>query len=157
NFSSPTYSVSEGAATATITVTRTDGAVGPVSVNYAATAGTAMAGQNFTAVFGTLGFAANEFSKTFTVPILHDPQINPNLTVNLTLSGPVGGAVLGTQAQAVLAITDIDSPGALQFSAANFNVAENVAGGNATVTVSRTGGSNGPVTVQYATVRGSAA
>ena len=45
-------------------------------------------------------------------------------------------------------------PGALQFSAANFNVTEN--GGRVVLAVSRTGGSVGPVSVTYTTADGTA-
>jgi hypothetical protein len=46
------------------------------------------------------------------------------------------------------------NPGSLQFSAAMYNVNEN--GGTATITVTRTGGSDGTVGVHYATSNGSA-
>src|SRR5262249_31951614 len=62
---------------------------------------------------------------------------------------------LGTQSTATLTIVDNDAqPGALQFSAAAFSVNEN--GGTATITVTRTGGSNVPVSVNFATSNGTA-
>ena len=44
-----------------------------------------------------------------------------------------------------------------QFSSATFNVAENVGGGNATITVTRVGAVDGTATVDYATVAGGSA
>src|SRR5262249_37746871 len=72
-FSATGYSVNEGAGTATITVTRTGGGDGAVSVDYASGGGAATAGQDYTAVSGTLTWAAGDSgSKTFTIPILED-------------------------------------------------------------------------------------
>ena len=45
----------------------------------------------------------------------------------------------------------------IQFSAATYNVAENVAGGNATITVTRVGAVDGTATVDYATIAGGSA
>jgi hypothetical protein len=44
----------------------------------------------------------------------------------------------------------------IEFSAANYTVAENVAGGNVTITVNRTGGCSDPVTVNYTTLANTA-
>src|SRR5262249_17242548 len=109
-FSVPTYNVSENGGTATITVTRTNGTDGSVSVNHGTTNGRASAGSDYPASSGTLTFAAGETSKTFTVPILDDTLVEGNETVNLTLSSPTGGATLGGQGTAVLTIQDNDVP-----------------------------------------------
>jgi hypothetical protein len=155
-FSTSAYTVNENGGTATITVTRTGGSDGSVSVNYATSNGTATAGSDYTATSGTLTFAAGETSKTFTVPILDDTIVEGNETINLTLSGPTGGATLGSQTTAVLTIQDDDvaQPGVLQFSTSAYSVNEN--GGTATITVTRSGGSNVPVSVSYATSDGTA-
>src|SRR4029077_15811493 len=154
-FDSAGYSVNENGGTATITVTRTGGSDGPVSVDYATSNGTATAGSDYTPASGTLNFAAGETSKTFTIPILDDAAIETDETVNLTLSSPGGGATLGSQAPATLTITsdDVAQPGVLQFSAANYSA--NEPQGTATITVTRTGGSNVPVSVNFATGDGS--
>jgi Calx-beta domain len=55
-----------------------------------------------------------------------------------------------------ITVTGTAPAGSLQFSAATYNVAENVAGGNATITVRRTGGSAGAVGVNFATSNGTA-
>src|SRR5262249_40141509 len=150
-FSNAAYSVNENGGTATITVTRTSGSDGAVTVNYATSNGTATAGSDYTTSGGTLTFAARETSKTFTIPILHDAVVEGSEAVNLVLSSPTGGATLGNQNTAVLSIVDDDvaQPGVLQFSTAAFTVSENQ--GTATITVTRTGGSNVPVSVNFAT------
>lgn len=109
-FSTSGYSVNEGQGTATITVSRTGGSSGAVAVNFATADGTATAGSDYTATSGTLNFADGQTSATFTVPILEDTLIEGNQTINLTLSNPTGGAVLGAPATAMLSITDNDAP-----------------------------------------------
>jgi hypothetical protein len=109
--SSASYSVGENQGVATITVTRTGGSDGAVAVNYAASNGTATAGNDYTAASGTLTFADGETSKTFTVPIIDDSTVEANETVNLALSDPTGGATLGSLVLAKLTIVDNDGAG----------------------------------------------
>jgi len=80
-----------------------------VTVNYATGDGSATAGSDYTATSGTLAFGDGEAAKSFSVPILEDSVYEGNETVNLTLSGPGGGASLGAQSSAVITITDNDS------------------------------------------------
>ena len=106
-FSSVTYGGNEGT-TATVTVTRTGGIDGAVSVDYATSDGTATAGSDYTAASGTLSWADGESdSKTFNVSLLTDGVIDANETVNLTLSNVTGGATIGANNPAVLTITDV--------------------------------------------------
>jgi hypothetical protein len=63
-FDAAAYAVGEEAAFATLTVTRTGGNAGGVTVRYATSNGTATASQDYTATYGTLTFAVNETSKT---------------------------------------------------------------------------------------------
>jgi len=113
-FSSVAYGQAEGdsgTSATTITVTRTGGASGAVSVDYATADGRATAGSDYVATRGTLNWADGDTaSKTFTVPIIGDTILEADETVNLTLSNPTGGAALGTASSAVLTITN-DDPG----------------------------------------------
>ncbi len=96
-FDHSAYSVAMSAGAATITVDRSGGDAGSVSVHYATSNGTAVAGQDYTAASGTLSWADGDgTAKSFQVPITNDPQSDPNETVHLTLSSPTGGASLGT-------------------------------------------------------------
>ncbi len=109
-FASAALTVQEDVITATITVTRVNGSFGAVSVDYATSDGTAVAGEDYTAVSGTLDFADGETSKTFTITIINDILVEGDETVNLALSNPTGGATLGTPSQAVMTIVDTGPP-----------------------------------------------
>ena len=149
-FSSTSYTGTEGA-TATITVSRSAGSSGSVSVDYATSNGTATAGTCGTAgsdyqpASGTLTFAEGVVSQTFTVSLCADQVIDPAETVALTLTNPTGGATIGANNPATLTITD-NPPGTLQFSAASYSGNE---GTTAAITVSRVGGTSGAVSVDY--------
>jgi len=106
-FSMATYTVNEGAGTATIIVNLSSSSGQTVSVNYATSNGTATAGSDYTTKSGTLTFTPNQTSKTFTVSILDDALDEPDETVNLTLSNPTN-ATLGNPANATLTIVDND-------------------------------------------------
>ncbi len=147
-FDSAAYEVVEADTTATITVSRTSGVSGTVTVDYATSNGTATAGSDYTSVAETLVFNEGETEMTFTVPISADGNPEGDETVNLILKDP-SGASLGSQDTATLTILDSDTAGTLQFSQSNYSAPETA--GNITITVSRTGGVSGTVTVDYAT------
>src|SRR6185436_9386315 len=153
-FSASSYSITENTTNASITVARSGPTTGAVSVGYSMSNGTATSGLDYTAVSGTVSLGAGVTSKTFTVPILGDTLDEANETVNLALSGPTGGALLGPRNTAILTITDNDSGGALKFSVATYTVSEATA--SATVTVSRSGGTASGVTVDYVMSNGTA-
>jgi hypothetical protein len=106
-FSSPTYSRFESQAFATISVVRLGGDAGAVTVDFTASDGTASDGLDYTAVAGTLSWEAGDgAAKTFTVPLLDDLLVEGDETVQLALSTPGGGAVLGVPGTAVLTLVD---------------------------------------------------
>jgi hypothetical protein len=155
-FSLSQYKAVEGGPAAVITVKRLGGLASGVTVNYAASAGTAVDGGDFTATSGTLTFGTSGIgatTQTFQVTIGPDDHISEGArTVQLTLSAPGGGAVLGTPSSAVLTIADAEST--VEFSSTAFSVKESAA--SALVTVKRWGPLTGTATVDYATSDGSA-
>jgi hypothetical protein len=177
-FAANRFTVNEGAA-ATITVTRTNGSTGTVKVDYCATPGAfdgasalpAISGGNGDfapyvsrirgpsvgvqyesdiAAFGTLTFLDGETVKTIPIPTRTDGIVEGDETVSLYLRNP-DGAALGAIADAKLVIADADAPaaGVLQFS----TPLDHAIGlpGTKTITVTRTGGGTGAVSVSYAT------
>jgi hypothetical protein len=106
--STPALAIAESGGSATVTVTRTGGTTGAVSVAYATSNGTATAGSDYTAASGTLNWADGDgASKTFTVEILNDGARESDETVTVTLGSVTGSATLGT-ATAILSITNDD-------------------------------------------------
>ncbi len=155
-FNSATYSVNEGGGTATISLTRTGGSSGAVSVQYATSNGSATAGQDYTATSGTLTWADGDSSpRSFTVPITDDTLNEANETVNVALSNPGGGATLGSPSTAVLTIVDDDPAPSL-----SINDVSQAEGNSSTTTfsfsVTLSAASGQPVTADYATVAGTA-
>jgi hypothetical protein len=90
------------------------------------------------------------------VPILNDATPEPAEKVNLILSAPTGGAVLGPRAMAVLSIADDDLASKVQFAATDYRVREDNLAGYAVITVVRRGSLAGTTKVQYATSDGTA-
>ncbi|MFL6335290.1 MAG: Calx-beta domain-containing protein [Pyrinomonadaceae bacterium] len=157
-FSAAAYTAAEGAGDATITVTRTDGSAGAVSVTFAAADGTAVAGADYTAAANfTVTFAGGDTApKIVNVPVTDDLLDEPDETVNLTLSNPTGGATLvGSPATATLTITDNDPVPSLSVS--DVTVTEGDAGRTpADFVVSLSGASGKTVSVMYSVGGGTA-
>src|SRR5207253_5475403 len=70
--------------------------------------GTATAGSDYTAVNQVVPFPDGLTTQNVFIPITNDGLFEPDETVNLTLSAPTGGTVLGTPSAAVLTITNDD-------------------------------------------------
>jgi hypothetical protein len=151
-FSQSAYVVSESIGSATIAVRRLGSLSGAVSVFYATSDGTASS-LDYVATFGTLDWVDGEIlDKTFDVTIKDDNFVEGNETINLTLSNPTGDAVLGTQAAATLTITANDEApvtGVLQFSHDLYAISEDA--GSVDITVTRSSGSEGQISVEYRT------
>jgi plastocyanin len=159
-FAQASRQVNEGAGSVRLTVQRAGGDDGAVSVDYATSDGSAQAGSDYTPTSGTLTWIdGDDDPKTFDIPILDDTDDEGNETINVALSSPTGGAGLGSPSTATVTIRDDDdsvpSPGNLGFSASSFEGDEGT--GSVAVTVERTGGTDGAVSVDYATSDGSAA
>ena len=155
-FSSPTYSVLEGAGTATIAVSLDRKSKCTVTVGYAASDGTATAGEDYTAASGTLTFSPGSTTQNFIVLITNDDLLEGDETVTLTLAD-ANKATLGLD-EATLTILDDEPPitptVTVGFSSPTYSVREDV--GSATITVTLDTASNNTITVDYATTGGGA-
>lgn len=152
-FAATNFTVNEYETNAVITVIRTNGSTGVVSVDYSTSDGTALAGLDYVALSGSLTFAEGETVKTFTIPIIPDTLVETNETVNLFLSNPRGaaGVVLGSPSKATLTILNNDLVnGSLSFSAPAYSISET--GGVVIITVNRLFGSAGDISVRFETV-----
>jgi Ca2+-binding RTX toxin-like protein len=107
-FNSSTYTVNEdGTVTAAITLTRTGGSSGEVRTTVTLGGGTATpwGDYNPTSIDVTFG-NGDAAAKVITIPIINDLHIDGGETFNLTLSNPVGGAVLGAKSVATVTIQE---------------------------------------------------
>jgi hypothetical protein len=96
---------------AVIEITRTGGNKGEVSVLLKTSDGTAEAGKDYEAVSKVIRFGdGDDIERFIPIKILTDKEIEPDETVQLTLSDPRGCAQLGAQSTATLTILDDDSP-----------------------------------------------
>ena len=151
-FAAASVSADQASGSATISVVRTGNLGATFSVAYATGNGTAQAGVNYTATLGTLVFDPQQAVETFTIPINTNTPPSGDLTVDLGLSDPTGGASLGTPSSAVLTIVD-DRPVLVQFGASAYTYDES--NDSAIITVTRNSPS-GTSTVDYATGGGTA-
>lgn len=108
-FSVTDFTATEGSANATLTLTRTTGTDGAISVNYTVAAGSALAGKDFTATPGTVNFTHGEASKSIFIPLLDDHFFESSETFSVTLNAPTAGAILGGLTTATVTITDDDT------------------------------------------------
>ncbi len=147
--------VNEAAGTATITVTRTGGSDGAVSATVDTADGSAVAGDDYTAIVGgTVLFAdGDSASKSIQVSLTDDKIKEPDEAFTVSLSSPTGDATLGNDT-ATVTIEDDDEPGVLAIDPASVTVNESA--GTATITVTRMGGSDGAVSATVDTADGSA-
>ncbi len=90
----------------TITVLRTGGDSGALSVDYATVNETAIAGQDYTATSGTLNFAGGETSKTFQIPITDDSTTEPDETFRVELRNTSTLESLGSPSTMLVTIQD---------------------------------------------------
>ena len=112
-FSAAGFAVPENAGSATITVSRVNGARGTVTVDYRTVPINATPGLDFTPVSGTLTFPNGVTSETIVVPVLANPYDHHDELVSVVLSNvqsteTLGQPILGTPSTATLTIQDID-------------------------------------------------
>jgi uncharacterized delta-60 repeat protein len=149
-FTSPTFDADENSTNVLISVRRAGGTAGAVAIDFSTADNTALAGVNYSNVVSALAFPNGETFQSVLVPLIDDGQITPDLTVNLSLSTPQGGAALGDQYVARLIIINDDS--SVSFSSTNYSVLQNVPTGLAQITLARSGGTRFPASVDFFTI-----
>ncbi len=124
-FSSSSFDATEGN-NASLTVSRTGGSLGAVSVNYSTVISSAGL-SDFTATKGTVSWADGDSgSKTITVPITTDALAESGESFTVNIGQPLmGGAILGGIQSATVGISDAASVTAYQaWRNANFTAGE---------------------------------
>ncbi len=148
----PTATVADTAGNVQLTVDRTGGSDGAVTVDYATSDGTAVAGTNYTATSSTLDFVDGQTTATITIPVADLPGASATSAFDLTLSNPTGGATLGSPTSETITIQNNQS--LVQLSAATDSVSGDA--GSELLTVNRTGNTTLSASVGYATTDGTA-
>jgi hypothetical protein len=112
SFTSTSYSGAENGGPITVTVQRTGGSSGLVTVDVETTTvgSTATVTLDYSPVSTTLVFNDGDTSESFTVSPINDLSVEGTEFVNVVLSNPQGGPTLGTPALAQVNITDDESP-----------------------------------------------
>ncbi len=109
-FAQPDFPVSTDVGTATVNVTRTGGTASGVSVEFATiSGGTAVPGVDYVPTSGSLDFGDGVASQSFPITILPDPNLTQPVTIDLALTSPGGGAILGEQSMATVTINPVNS------------------------------------------------
>jgi uncharacterized delta-60 repeat protein len=159
--SASNYSGTLSSGSISFIVNRVAGSLGSISVLYATTNGTALNGKDYTGSTNRLSWSSGDVTpRTITLPLINPNVVSTNKQFYVSLFGPTNSSVgpapsllaSGVVSNATLTIVNDNSYGTLQFSAPSYVVNEN--GGYATVTVNRTGGAAGTVSVNYATIPG---
>ena len=165
-FASAALSVDESDGAVTVSVTRTGGSDSTLSVNYSTRAGSATSGDDFETTQGTLTWADGDSApQSFSVAILADALTEDEelFTIVLSDARPLGNISIGSIDTVEITINDVEpppepepepSPGIVQFVSETATVDESA--GTVSVSVARTGGTGGAVSVRYETVDGSA-
>src|SRR5581483_4146362 len=122
-FSTNSVTTNISAGNATITVLRFGATNSPVSVNYATSDRTAIAGRDYSTASGVLNFAAGQASATIHVPILNNGQPGPTKSFWIGLDSPSGASLLAPSVAAVTIVnTNTARPGSLAFLNASLSV-----------------------------------
>src|SRR6185369_734733 len=149
--------VSEATPSVLVKVIRTGDVSSTSSINFATSDGTATAGSDYTFTSGTLTFGPGELSKNVAIPILNDNLFETgDETFQLTLSNPIGGAVLTAPSAATINITDNDLMPNVRVVQTARIVEGNSGTQNIAVDVTLSTPSIQTVTVNYATSDGTA-
>ena len=148
SLSASSNTVNENGDALSLTVSLSEASGKPVTVDYETADGTALSGSDYTAVSGTLNFAAGQKSKSISISITNDSIDEDNETFTVSLSDP-SGATLGSRDEATVTIIDNDLPPKVSLSPASKTVGEGAGTANFTVRLSKASGKS--VTLEYAT------
>lgn len=153
-FSTATSSAAEGAGEVGLVVNLSKASPALVTVNYAATGGTAVGGgADYALSAGTVTFNPGETTRTLSVAVADDAVFEPDETIVVTLSGATN-ALLGAVANRTHTILNDDPQPAVAFTASTMRGSESVT--TVSLTVSLSAASTQPVSVVYSTGDGSA-
>jgi uncharacterized delta-60 repeat protein len=151
-FSATNYNVGSSDGYAYLTVYRTNGFSGIVSVNYMTAQGTAQPGVDYLNTNGLLTFDEGVTNRTIAVQLLPQTQVKPPLAFSVTLSNAIGGATLSNPTDAT--VTIYSAIAGISCATATNTLPET--SGLVVINVNRLFNTNNAVNVSYQTVDGTA-
>ncbi|XP_064647544.1 sodium/calcium exchanger 1-like isoform X2 [Lineus longissimus] len=131
-----------------------DEITGVVTIDYETREGSAKFDKDFKKTTGTLIFMENEYRKAIAIPIINDLQYEADTEFYIILKNPGGDGGIGEPSIARVTIIDDDEPGEFQFEQPS--ITANLKTGKLAVNVIRQKGCDGTVSVEYATIDGTA-
>jgi CSLREA domain-containing protein len=143
--------VTESAGSAVFVVSLSAASSSTVSVDYATSNGTAVAGSDYTPTSGTLTFNPGQVSKDIAVPLLNDGLQEATETLTVNLSNAMQASV--TRGSATATIID-DDGGSPSLTISDATVSESAS--TAVFVVSLSAASSSTISVDYATSNGTA-
>jgi hypothetical protein len=99
-----------GAFAAVFTVTLSAASATSVTVNYASADGTAAAGNDYSAISGTLTFAPGDLTKTLNVNVKGDTVVEANETFTVGLSAAAGATIAKASGAGIVTNDDVAPP-----------------------------------------------
>jgi uncharacterized repeat protein (TIGR01451 family) len=109
-FGASGYTVSEGAGTLTLAVTRIGNTTQAATVHYATIDGTAQDLKDYVGSSGTIQFAPGETVKQFQVAIVDDAYVEDTKSFSIVLSQPGAGVTQGSPFTTTIKVLDDDRP-----------------------------------------------
>ncbi len=150
-FTSTTLSLAEGSATSSIQVQLDEASASTMTIDYAATGGTAVSTSvDFTLAAGTATLPPGATTGTFDIVIVDDVLVESSETIVLTLSNATGG-LLGSTTTMTLTVTDNDTAG-VAFTTTSLAVTEG--GVTSSYGIALTSSPSSSVTIALSTTTG---
>ena len=140
---------------ATISIIRQGSTVGTSTVEfYTTTNGTAVAGTDYYPTNALVTFNPGDSAATVQVSIINNAIPEGNRTVDLVLTNATGSLMYAPSNAALTIIDTVSAPGQLSLATNNYMASESDP--SVVLTVVRTNGTSGTVSVDYTTVAGTA-
>jgi uncharacterized delta-60 repeat protein len=157
-FSAANYTVSEGGgagySSVLVTVVRTNGSTGNITVNYNTVNGTAVSGLKYLATNGVLNFGGGQSSQSFAVSIVNTATTEGTERFSVVLSNPAGGTSFAGATNATITILNTNCAIAFHSATNSFTEPSNSVPGTVTIQVVRLDNTSGVSTVNYSTTNG---
>jgi hypothetical protein len=150
---STNYTFNESSGNAVVTVLRTNGFSGTITVGFTTVPGTAVPNVNYQTTSNSISFNPTVTSQTISVPLLHNGPPEGPVNFSIDLTSVSGGATIIPPTNTTVNIIDDLNTGVSFVNSTNTFMETN---GAVTVAVERLGNTNNAFSVNYFTTNGTA-